>query len=148
MSLFFILLFYVQPKARTSSEESMAGEDDRTKKPCSLHAPSPLMRTSSGTHVRTTPNPQSSRHSGELRCFYSEGERTRRRAGCKCVFLQCVFFICSLFNFGAAVSLCSNECLNLCSAQTLRRYRTSLRIEPTRFPLNFLQKTSEDENQR
>ncbi|XP_013871355.1 mitogen-activated protein kinase kinase kinase kinase 5 isoform X4 [Austrofundulus limnaeus] len=52
-----------KPKARTSSEESMAGEDDRTKKPCSLYAPSPLMRTSSGTHVRPTPNPQSSRHS-------------------------------------------------------------------------------------
>ncbi|XP_051254535.1 mitogen-activated protein kinase kinase kinase kinase 5 [Dicentrarchus labrax] len=51
-----------KPKARTSSEESMAGDDDRTRKPCSLYAPSPLMRTSSGTHVRPTPQPRS-RHS-------------------------------------------------------------------------------------
>ncbi|XP_041796336.1 mitogen-activated protein kinase kinase kinase kinase 5-like [Chelmon rostratus] len=52
-----------KPKARTSSEESMAGEDDRVRKPCSLYAPSPLIRTSSGTHVRPTPQPRSSRHS-------------------------------------------------------------------------------------
>ncbi|XP_035536652.1 mitogen-activated protein kinase kinase kinase kinase 5-like [Morone saxatilis] len=52
-----------KPKARTSSEESMAGEDERTRKPCSLYAPSPLIRTSSGTHVRPTPQPRSSRHS-------------------------------------------------------------------------------------
>ncbi|XP_017296176.1 mitogen-activated protein kinase kinase kinase kinase 5 isoform X2 [Kryptolebias marmoratus] len=52
-----------KPKARTSSEESMAGEDDRTRKPCSLYAPSPLLRTSSGTHVRPTPSPRTSRHS-------------------------------------------------------------------------------------
>lgn len=56
----------VQPKARTSSEESMAGEDDRARKPCSLYAPTPLFRTSSGTHVRPKPHPRSSRHSGEL----------------------------------------------------------------------------------
>ncbi|XP_070685142.1 mitogen-activated protein kinase kinase kinase kinase 5-like isoform X2 [Pempheris klunzingeri] len=52
-----------KPKVRTSSEESMAGEDDRARKPCSLYAPSPLIRTSSGTHVRPTPKPRSSRHS-------------------------------------------------------------------------------------
>lgn len=52
-----------KPKARTSSEESMAGEDERARKPSSLYAPSPLMRTSSGTHVRPTPHPRSSRHS-------------------------------------------------------------------------------------
>ncbi|TMS07626.1 Mitogen-activated protein kinase kinase kinase kinase 2 [Larimichthys crocea] len=54
-----------KPKARTSSEESMAGEDDRARKPCSLYAPSPLIRTSSGTHVRPTPQPRSSRHSDQ-----------------------------------------------------------------------------------
>ncbi|XP_076591582.1 mitogen-activated protein kinase kinase kinase kinase 5 isoform X1 [Chaetodon auriga] len=52
-----------KPKARTSSEESMAGEDDRARKPCSLYAPSPLIRTSSGTHVRPALKPRSSRHS-------------------------------------------------------------------------------------
>ncbi|XP_026226581.1 mitogen-activated protein kinase kinase kinase kinase 5-like isoform X2 [Anabas testudineus] len=52
-----------KPKARTSSEESMAGEDDRARKPSSLYAPTPLIRTSSGTHVRPTPKPRSSRHS-------------------------------------------------------------------------------------
>ncbi|XP_012723766.1 mitogen-activated protein kinase kinase kinase kinase 5 [Fundulus heteroclitus] len=52
-----------KPKARTSSEESMAGEDDRLRKPSSLCAPSPLIRTSSGTHVRPTPHPRASRHS-------------------------------------------------------------------------------------
>ncbi|KAK2846586.1 hypothetical protein Q5P01_009585 [Channa striata] len=51
-----------KPKARTSSEESVA-EDDRTKKPSSLYAPTALIRTSSGTHVRPTPQPRSSRHS-------------------------------------------------------------------------------------
>ncbi|XP_040903156.1 mitogen-activated protein kinase kinase kinase kinase 5-like isoform X2 [Toxotes jaculatrix] len=51
-----------KPKARTSSEESMAGEDDRTRKPCSLYASS-LIRTSSGTHARPTPQPRPSRHS-------------------------------------------------------------------------------------
>ncbi|XP_053177180.1 mitogen-activated protein kinase kinase kinase kinase 5-like [Scomber japonicus] len=55
-----------KPKARTSSEESMAGEDDRSRKPCSLYAPTPLMRTSSGTHVRPTPQPRSTRHSDPL----------------------------------------------------------------------------------
>ncbi|XP_047450080.1 mitogen-activated protein kinase kinase kinase kinase 5-like isoform X2 [Mugil cephalus] len=54
-----------KPKARTSSEESMASEDDRTRNPCSLYAPntSPLIRTSSGTHVRPPPHPRASRHS-------------------------------------------------------------------------------------
>lgn len=53
-----------KPKARTSSEESVAGDDDRARKPpCSLYAPSPLVRTSSGTHVRPTPQPRTSRHS-------------------------------------------------------------------------------------
>lgn len=61
----------VQPKARTSSEESMAGEDDRTRKPSSLYAPTPLIRTSSGTHVRPKPHPRSSRHSGWLLHFAS-----------------------------------------------------------------------------
>ncbi|GLD52811.1 mitogen-activated protein kinase kinase kinase kinase 5-like isoform X2 [Lates japonicus] len=51
-----------KPKARTSSEESMAGEDDRARKPSSLYAPA-LLRTSSGTHVRPTPQPRTSRHS-------------------------------------------------------------------------------------
>ncbi|CAJ1064819.1 mitogen-activated protein kinase kinase kinase kinase 5-like [Xyrichtys novacula] len=53
-----------KPKTRTSSEESAAGEDDRGRKPSSLYAPaSPLLRTSSGTHVRPTPKPRSIRHS-------------------------------------------------------------------------------------
>ncbi|XP_069574367.1 mitogen-activated protein kinase kinase kinase kinase 5-like [Brachyistius frenatus] len=52
-----------KPKARSSSEESMAGEDERTRKPCSLYAPSPIIRTYSGTHVRPTPHPRASRHS-------------------------------------------------------------------------------------
>ncbi|XP_041668430.1 mitogen-activated protein kinase kinase kinase kinase 5-like isoform X2 [Cheilinus undulatus] len=53
-----------KPKVRTSSEESVTGDDDRVRKPCSLYAPSsPLLRTSSGTHVRPTPRPRSTRHS-------------------------------------------------------------------------------------
>lgn len=56
----------VQPKARTSSEESMASEDDRSRKHSSLNVPTPLIRTSSGTHVRPKPHPRGSRHSGEL----------------------------------------------------------------------------------
>ncbi|XP_054867953.1 mitogen-activated protein kinase kinase kinase kinase 5-like isoform X1 [Amphiprion ocellaris] len=55
-----------KPKARTSSEESMASEDDRSRKPCSLYAPSPLIRTSSGTHARPTPHPRPSRHSDPM----------------------------------------------------------------------------------
>lgn len=55
-----------QPKARTSSEESMASEDDRSRKHSSLNIPTPLIRTSSGTHVRPKPHPRGSRHSGEL----------------------------------------------------------------------------------
>ncbi|KAM4743187.1 LOW QUALITY PROTEIN: mitogen-activated protein kinase kinase kinase kinase 5 [Anableps anableps] len=54
-----------KPKARTSSEESMASEDDRSRKHSSLCPPTPLplIRTSSGTHVRPTPHPRASRHS-------------------------------------------------------------------------------------
>ncbi|XP_026185419.1 mitogen-activated protein kinase kinase kinase kinase 5 isoform X2 [Mastacembelus armatus] len=52
-----------KPKMRTSSEESMAGDDDRVRRHISLAAPSPLIRTSSGTHVRPTLHPRSSRHS-------------------------------------------------------------------------------------
>ncbi|CAI5692713.1 unnamed protein product [Oreochromis niloticus] len=52
-----------KPKQRTSSEESMAAEDDRTRKLTSLCAPTPLIRTSSGTHVRPTPQPRTTRHS-------------------------------------------------------------------------------------
>ncbi|KAM3615732.1 uncharacterized protein V6R79_007004 [Siganus canaliculatus] len=52
-----------KPKARSSSEESMAGEDERLKKTSALYAPAPLLRTSSGTHVRPPPQPRSSRHS-------------------------------------------------------------------------------------
>ncbi|XP_059186495.1 mitogen-activated protein kinase kinase kinase kinase 5-like [Centropristis striata] len=53
-----------KPKARSSSEESVAAEDER-RKPSSLHAPSPspLIRTSSGTQVRPTPQPRPLRHS-------------------------------------------------------------------------------------
>ncbi|XP_034723439.1 mitogen-activated protein kinase kinase kinase kinase 5-like isoform X1 [Etheostoma cragini] len=57
-----------QPKARTSSEESIAGEDDRARKPCSLQAPVPLTRTSSETQVRPTPRPRHSRHSDPASC--------------------------------------------------------------------------------
>ncbi|XP_035856907.1 mitogen-activated protein kinase kinase kinase kinase 5-like isoform X2 [Sander lucioperca] len=57
-----------QPKARTSSEESIAGEDDRMRKPCSLYAPTPLTRTSSGTQVRPKPRPRHSRHSDPASC--------------------------------------------------------------------------------
>lgn len=71
-TLFYVcMLLCVQPKARTSSEESMAGEDDRARKPSSLYAPSPLIRTSSGTNVRPTPQPRSSRHSGQLTRLYT-----------------------------------------------------------------------------
>ncbi|AWO98563.1 putative mitogen-activated protein kinase kinase kinase kinase 5-like [Scophthalmus maximus] len=51
-----------KPKARSSSEESIAGDDDRARKPCSLYTPA-LLRTSSGTHVRPTLQPRSTRHS-------------------------------------------------------------------------------------
>ncbi|XP_026878750.2 mitogen-activated protein kinase kinase kinase kinase 5-like isoform X1 [Electrophorus electricus] len=46
-----------KPKIRSSSEESMAAEDDRCKAQ-SLQAPSPLLRTSSGTHTCTRPIPR------------------------------------------------------------------------------------------
>ncbi|XP_024133698.1 mitogen-activated protein kinase kinase kinase kinase 5 isoform X3 [Oryzias melastigma] len=55
-----------KPKARTSSEESMASEEDRSRKPSSLHTPAPptpLSRTSSGTHVRPASHSRASRHS-------------------------------------------------------------------------------------
>ncbi|KAM9853604.1 mitogen-activated protein kinase kinase kinase kinase 5 [Aulostomus maculatus] len=52
-----------KPKTRTSSEESMAGEDERARKPSLLYAPFPLIRTSSGTQVRPTPRPRPSRYS-------------------------------------------------------------------------------------
>ncbi|XP_034384711.1 mitogen-activated protein kinase kinase kinase kinase 5-like isoform X2 [Cyclopterus lumpus] len=55
-----------KPKARTSSEESVVGEDDRTRKLCSLYAPVPLTRTSSETQVRPTPRLQPSRLSADL----------------------------------------------------------------------------------
>nr|XP_020478904.1 mitogen-activated protein kinase kinase kinase kinase 5-like [Monopterus albus] len=52
-----------KPKVRTSSEESVTGEEDRARKPSSLYAPTPLIRTSSASQVRPTPKPRSSRHS-------------------------------------------------------------------------------------
>eukprot|EP00066_Takifugu_rubripes_P017756 XP_011607022.1 PREDICTED: mitogen-activated protein kinase kinase kinase kinase 5-like [Takifugu rubripes] len=52
-----------KPKLRTSSEESVAGEDERLRKPSSLQAPSPLIRTSSETRARPTFQPRSSRNS-------------------------------------------------------------------------------------
>ncbi|KAF7661370.1 hypothetical protein LDENG_00262880 [Lucifuga dentata] len=52
-----------KPKARTSSEESMAGEEDRAKKPFSLYAPSPLIRTCSGPNAQRPTKLQSMRHS-------------------------------------------------------------------------------------
>ncbi|KAM8853106.1 mitogen-activated protein kinase kinase kinase kinase 5 [Synchiropus picturatus] len=51
-----------KPKGRTSSWESVVGQDDSTR--TSLHAPTPLIRTSSGTHVRPFPQPRPARHSG------------------------------------------------------------------------------------
>ncbi|XP_008307103.1 mitogen-activated protein kinase kinase kinase kinase 5 isoform X2 [Cynoglossus semilaevis] len=51
-----------KPKALTSSEESIPGEDDRLRKPCSMYNPA-LIRTSSGTHVRPTLKPRVSRNS-------------------------------------------------------------------------------------
>ncbi|XP_058489786.1 mitogen-activated protein kinase kinase kinase kinase 5-like isoform X1 [Solea solea] len=52
-----------KPKVRTSSEESIPGEDDLARRTgSSLYAPA-LLRTSSGTHVRPTPQPRTSRHS-------------------------------------------------------------------------------------
>ncbi|XP_053363006.1 mitogen-activated protein kinase kinase kinase kinase 5-like isoform X2 [Clarias gariepinus] len=46
-----------KPKIRSSSEESMAAEEERTKAQ-SLSIPSPLLRTSSGTHTRSHPVPR------------------------------------------------------------------------------------------
>lgn len=70
----------LQPKARTSSEESMASEEDRSRKPSSLHTPAPptpLSRTSSGTHVRPASHSRASRHSGEPSLLHSGGLRER-----------------------------------------------------------------------
>ncbi|XP_068440723.1 mitogen-activated protein kinase kinase kinase kinase 5 isoform X2 [Clinocottus analis] len=55
-----------KPKARSSSEESVAAEDERSRKLSSLYGPAPLSRTSSGTQVRPTPPPQPSRLSDSL----------------------------------------------------------------------------------
>ncbi|KAK9521304.1 hypothetical protein VZT92_021122 [Zoarces viviparus] len=55
-----------KPKTRTSSEESMAGEEERVRKLGSLLAPVPLTRTSSGTQVRPKPQPRPSRLSDPL----------------------------------------------------------------------------------
>ncbi|XP_068174404.1 mitogen-activated protein kinase kinase kinase kinase 5-like isoform X2 [Antennarius striatus] len=52
-----------KPKVQTSSDESLTGENDQTKNPCSLYAPSPLIRTSSGPDVRNPKPSQFSRHS-------------------------------------------------------------------------------------
>ncbi|XP_053502592.1 mitogen-activated protein kinase kinase kinase kinase 5-like [Ictalurus furcatus] len=46
-----------KPKMRSSSEESMTAEDERAKVQ-SLYIPSPLLRTSSGTHTRSQPVPR------------------------------------------------------------------------------------------
>ncbi|XP_068614619.1 mitogen-activated protein kinase kinase kinase kinase 5-like [Brachionichthys hirsutus] len=42
-----------KPNVRASSEECLVGGNDPTRNPCSLYAPSPLIRTSSWTDVRT-----------------------------------------------------------------------------------------------
>ncbi|XP_022524976.2 mitogen-activated protein kinase kinase kinase kinase 5-like [Astyanax mexicanus] len=47
-----------KPKMRSSSEESMAGEDDRSRGLCLYAPPQPLLRTSSGTHTRPRPVPR------------------------------------------------------------------------------------------
>ncbi|KAB5550110.1 hypothetical protein PHYPO_G00049960 [Pangasianodon hypophthalmus] len=46
-----------KPKMRSSSEESVTAEDERSKVQ-SLYIPSPLLRTSSGTHTRSHPVPR------------------------------------------------------------------------------------------
>ncbi|RXN02455.1 mitogen-activated kinase kinase kinase kinase 5-like protein [Labeo rohita] len=46
-----------KPKQRSSSEESMAAEDDHSKS-LGISIPSPLFRTSSGTHTRPRPVPR------------------------------------------------------------------------------------------
>ncbi|KAG9331313.1 hypothetical protein JZ751_019504 [Albula glossodonta] len=51
-----------KPKMRTSSEESMTGEEDRGRAGGSLYAPSPLLRCSSGSGVRPVPRPRSVRN--------------------------------------------------------------------------------------
>ncbi|XP_076014694.1 mitogen-activated protein kinase kinase kinase kinase 5 [Genypterus blacodes] len=61
-----------KPKTRTSSEESMAGEEDRARKPSSLYAPVPLIRTASGSNVPRPLKPRPSRHSDPLSSELSE----------------------------------------------------------------------------
>ncbi|XP_023667916.1 mitogen-activated protein kinase kinase kinase kinase 5 [Paramormyrops kingsleyae] len=52
-----------KPKLRTSSEESVSGDDSRGRgAPCSLYAPSPLVRCSSSTPTRPVPRPRSVRN--------------------------------------------------------------------------------------
>ncbi|XP_061916574.1 mitogen-activated protein kinase kinase kinase kinase 5-like isoform X3 [Entelurus aequoreus] len=54
-----------KPKVRSSSEEIVWVEDERVSK-ASLCAPSPLIRTSSGTHVRPPPHPRAIRYSDPM----------------------------------------------------------------------------------
>ncbi|XP_069042486.1 mitogen-activated protein kinase kinase kinase kinase 5 isoform X3 [Lepisosteus oculatus] len=51
-----------KPKARTSSEESMAGEEDRCRTGNSLYSPSPIVRCSSSPRNRPVPRPRSVRN--------------------------------------------------------------------------------------
>ncbi|KPP63062.1 mitogen-activated protein kinase kinase kinase kinase 5-like, partial [Scleropages formosus] len=51
-----------KPKLRTSSEESISGEESRGRSGGSLYAPSPLVRCSSGTPSRPVPHPRSVRN--------------------------------------------------------------------------------------
>nr|XP_046150491.1 mitogen-activated protein kinase kinase kinase kinase 5-like [Oncorhynchus gorbuscha] len=51
-----------KPKVYTSSEEFVTGEDERGRILRTLYAPSPLLRTSSGTHTRPVPRPRSQRN--------------------------------------------------------------------------------------
>uniref|UniRef100_H3CME8 Mitogen-activated protein kinase kinase kinase kinase n=1 Tax=Tetraodon nigroviridis TaxID=99883 RepID=H3CME8_TETNG len=55
-----------KPKGRTSSEESVTGEDERLRKPGGLQAPSPLIRTSSETRDPATFPVQDSDRSAAL----------------------------------------------------------------------------------
>lgn len=68
----YVCTYSAQPKVRTSSEESVAGEDDRLRKSGGLQAPSPLLRTSSETRVRPAFHPRSSRNSGAFPHLYTQ----------------------------------------------------------------------------
>lgn len=57
-----------QPKVYTSSEEFVTGEDERGRILRTLYAPSPLLRTSSGTHTRPVPRPRSQRNVNSGEC--------------------------------------------------------------------------------